>query len=29
MMSPIMNEILSTDEGTDDEKAKLIQDRFV
>lgn len=27
MMSPIMNEMLSTDEGTDDEKARLLPDR--
>ncbi|EYB96323.1 hypothetical protein Y032_0151g2808 [Ancylostoma ceylanicum] len=28
MMSPIMNEMLSTDEGTDDEKARLLPDRL-
>ncbi|WKY15023.1 hypothetical protein Q1695_000496 [Nippostrongylus brasiliensis] len=27
MMSPIMSEVLSTDEGTDDEKSRLIPDR--
>ncbi|KJH42687.1 hypothetical protein DICVIV_11321 [Dictyocaulus viviparus] len=28
MMSPIMNEMLSTDEGTDDERSRLIRDRL-
>ena len=27
MMSPIMNEMMSTDEGTDDEKARLIKEK--